>query len=102
MIRRPPRSTLFPYTTLFRSAPVTFTSVWDTSIGGDTAPGDSLDGSPKPGECRPTGVAAGGSLDFEHAVVKYGGMISGGGVAGRRRRAATTHRQFLCFVRHSR
>src|SRR3712207_8116167 len=25
MIRRPPRSTLFPYTTLFRSAPVTFT-----------------------------------------------------------------------------
>src|SRR2546430_7132276 len=25
MIRRPPRSTLFPYTTLFRSIPVTFT-----------------------------------------------------------------------------
>src|SRR3712207_7722525 len=24
MIRRPPRSTLFPYTTLFRSPPVTF------------------------------------------------------------------------------
>src|SRR3712207_9517175 len=24
MIRRPPRSTLFPYTTLFRSAPVVF------------------------------------------------------------------------------
>src|SRR2546430_6461579 len=24
MIRRPPRSTLFPYTTLFRSAPATF------------------------------------------------------------------------------
>src|SRR3712207_9159465 len=24
MIRRPPRSTLFPYTTLFRSLPVTF------------------------------------------------------------------------------
>src|SRR5256886_8476211 len=24
MIRRPPRSTLFPYTTLFRSAPVSF------------------------------------------------------------------------------
>src|SRR2546430_13498927 len=26
MIRRPPRSTLFPYTTLFRSAVVTFTA----------------------------------------------------------------------------
>src|SRR5436309_8673947 len=27
MIRRPPRSTLFPYTTLFRSWPVTFAEV---------------------------------------------------------------------------
>src|SRR5260221_7850899 len=33
MIRRPPRSTLFPYTTLFRSA---FTSYRDDSYGGDT------------------------------------------------------------------
>src|SRR5256885_11917871 len=30
MIRRPPRSTLFPYTTLFRSEPPSF--VWD--VGG--------------------------------------------------------------------
>src|SRR5256885_11223755 len=30
MIRRPPRSTLFPYTTLFRSHPDTF-SLWQTS-----------------------------------------------------------------------
>src|SRR5438105_9566435 len=28
MIRRPPRSTLFPYTTLFRSAPI---DLWDTN-----------------------------------------------------------------------
>src|SRR3712207_7462648 len=28
MIRRPPRSTLFPYTTLFRSAPGVLRSVW--------------------------------------------------------------------------
>src|SRR6266540_2699956 len=28
MIRRPPRSTLFPYTTLFRSSPSGFTFVW--------------------------------------------------------------------------
>src|SRR6201996_9661701 len=28
MIRRPPRSTLFPYTTLFRSTSVPYASVW--------------------------------------------------------------------------
>src|SRR2546430_7208806 len=37
MIRRPPRSTLFPYTTLFRSAWVTF-----TSTPGRTAPDGSF------------------------------------------------------------
>src|SRR5256885_10682781 len=34
MIRRPPRSTLFPYTTLFRSAPIADTSIaalWDAT-----------------------------------------------------------------------
>src|SRR3712207_8838093 len=30
MIRRPPRSTLFPYTTLFRSEPI---RVWDRETG---------------------------------------------------------------------
>src|SRR2546430_6041240 len=36
MIRRPPRSTLFPYTTLFRSLPsgVHGRSLWHTGIGG--------------------------------------------------------------------
>src|SRR5256885_9212431 len=35
MIRRPPRSTLFPYTTLFRSARSIglFSSVWSTMLG---------------------------------------------------------------------
>src|SRR3712207_7320516 len=28
MIRRPPRSTLFPYTTLFRSDPDAFVAIW--------------------------------------------------------------------------
>src|SRR2546430_2797286 len=38
MIRRPPRSTLFPYTTLFRS-PVAVLSYgyWQTTFGGDPA-----------------------------------------------------------------
>src|SRR3712207_9473662 len=35
MIRRPPRSTLFPYTTLFRSKPEGLTNV---IIGGSAAP----------------------------------------------------------------
>src|SRR2546425_5532055 len=33
MIRRPPRSTLFPYTTLFRSASATRTCVADCRLG---------------------------------------------------------------------
>src|SRR5258706_5869944 len=32
MIRRPPRSTLFPYTTLFRSKPVTGVHAWHASV----------------------------------------------------------------------
>src|SRR2546428_8513446 len=43
MIRRPPRSTLFPYTTLFRSPPCPFATscarssncTWTTWLGGD-------------------------------------------------------------------
>src|SRR5687768_18275537 len=32
MIRRPPRSTLFPYTTLFRSIPITGTSLHNATL----------------------------------------------------------------------
>src|SRR3712207_7354080 len=38
MIRRPPRSTLFPYTTLFRSAAGGRTTVWNVSQA-DAMPG---------------------------------------------------------------
>src|SRR3712207_8004097 len=44
MIRRPPRSTLFPYTTLFRSAPLTrggllrCPTVERAALGADSAP----------------------------------------------------------------
>src|SRR3712207_7537313 len=34
MIRRPPRSTLFPYTTLFRSDYELFSQVWFRGLGG--------------------------------------------------------------------
>src|SRR2546425_11276065 len=43
MIRRPPRSTLFPYTTLFRTAPAQFQSDGVASIAvGGTAKGRSV------------------------------------------------------------
>src|SRR3712207_8061563 len=32
MIRRPPRSTLFPYTTLFRSAEAGFDAIWGSGF----------------------------------------------------------------------
>src|SRR5437667_6420347 len=37
MIRRPPRSTLFPYTTLFRSDGATRRSVWPTPVPTSTS-----------------------------------------------------------------
>src|SRR2546429_1079741 len=43
MIRRPPRSTLFPYTTLFRSyASRYFSRVASTTSGGSSGPGGVL------------------------------------------------------------
>src|SRR2546423_9992805 len=52
MIRRPPRSTLFPYATLFRSIPATWRFViapGAVSVAADTAvaPLATLDNSPK-------------------------------------------------------
>src|SRR5436309_9821939 len=38
MIRRPPRSTLFPYTTLFRSAMLAVAAVMVGPVGGSAAP----------------------------------------------------------------
>src|SRR2546427_7560238 len=52
MIRRPPRSTLFPYTTLFRSAPL------DVLQQHVAAPQDQLGGSGARGAGRPGPRAA--------------------------------------------
>src|SRR5258708_21210504 len=48
MIRRPPRSTLFPYTTLFRSPFTVLTSGGITNAGGADRPNRLRDGSLPP------------------------------------------------------
>src|SRR3712207_7498311 len=59
MIRRPPRSTLFPYTTLFRSEPERQgerqRTVGDAlaELGGCGVLGVHVEGNPVPGESRP-------------------------------------------------
>src|SRR2546429_6240849 len=45
MIRRPPRSTLFPYTTLFRSAPLSGAAPRARPVVGQEGLGDRDDGS---------------------------------------------------------
>src|SRR2546430_3194655 len=52
MIRRPPRSTLFPYTTLFRSAQGVKTATYDALYNNATGPEDRFlaIGNPRPPE----------------------------------------------------
>src|SRR3712207_7847576 len=42
MIRRPPRSTLFPYTTLFRSLPMRADTPWHRTLGNEWSGNASL------------------------------------------------------------
>src|SRR2546427_5430599 len=56
MIRRPPRSTLFPYTTLFRSR-----------AGGEDSPGDRDRSADSPGRLQRLGSVRGdGKLSIHH------------------------------------
>src|SRR3712207_8629658 len=55
MIRRPPRSTLFPYTTLFQSHPVADRRV--LGPGGHQAPADGAQLTVRGAGGRPLGVA---------------------------------------------
>src|SRR3712207_7448177 len=67
MIRRPPRSTLFPYTTLFRSKVVVLVVLALLVVGG-CATGDRDDGE------SPTGAAvARGSADVDTSAGAGGG-----------------------------
>src|SRR3712207_9569304 len=74
MIRRPPRSTLFPYTTLFRSAPVRGPGI---EVTVDDAPGiDEQDDAPRTEE-EPSEEAEGRvdrkstRLNSSHANISY-------------------------------
>src|SRR5258708_6342791 len=67
MIRRPPRSTLFPYTTLFRSSALAITVIDDVPIAQSatltgTVDEDSLPGALASGEVASAGLTASGTV----------------------------------------
>src|SRR2546422_5942327 len=65
MIRRPPRSTLFPYTTLFRSGLLRAQPRAGHRTDGRVAEGPGA-GGPARRRSRPDGPAAAGSRSEEH------------------------------------
>src|SRR2546429_1676569 len=70
MIRRPPRSTLFPYTTLFRS----FFSPQTCSIGGcglDRCEGSTVTLSPLPINVGELGDRKSTRLNSSHGYISY-------------------------------
>src|SRR5215813_12781799 len=66
MIRRPPRSTLFPYTTLFRSPPIPRAQSLDSLLR--TPPSRS---SPPRGGCAPPGDRKSTRLNSSHVRSSY-------------------------------
>src|SRR5258708_30995017 len=76
MIRRPPRSTLFPYTTLFRSHPVQLLELQEL-VGGDAAeilvaavePRDPV--GPAPAASPPTRDRKSTRLNSSHQIISY-------------------------------
>src|SRR2546426_6323812 len=59
MIRRPPRSTLFPYTTLFRSPATGRGQTWRQVTAGLASEQSSWDGAPEFSCLRPPAAQAG-------------------------------------------
>src|SRR2546426_6045178 len=81
MIRRPPRSTLFPYTTLFRSAPgFGAVSGAGRAVAGGSRRADRDDSDRGIGRCRAACAARGTAspdrkstrLNSSHPVISYG------------------------------
>jgi parallel beta-helix repeat protein len=48
--------------------PIYFTSINDNSVGGTTGTGD-----PQPADWAEMGISTGGAMNFNHAVIRYGG-----------------------------
>src|SRR5438309_4366148 len=70
MIRRPPRSTLFPYTTLFRSAGARFCSPFGN--GGHREQSRRSDrSSPPTGRCRASLDRKSTRLNSSHSSISY-------------------------------
>src|SRR2546430_17508852 len=88
MIRRPPRSTLFPYTTLFRSCDRSGRRECEAGDrdgasrgaegGGGTSPGGCRRGCPPRGGGPPPGLAPGDAGPAPRGIV---GDVAGGGPA---------------------
>src|ERR1039458_7616810 len=70
MIRRPPRSTLFPYTTLFRSGVVEYAGIAGTDLHGFHPPlrGDGHRDHEIPKDLRPVGGEWKGLLDMQNQI----------------------------------
>src|SRR2546430_6664752 len=94
MIRRPPRSTLFPYTTLFRSADAPRGAAWDNTMGyrADAEPGSRVGGRVRPERAgtgtRPTDQLR-TSLPADRGAAWRGPAVptAGGTRSGARRRS---------------
>src|SRR2546426_1635576 len=71
MIRRPPRSTLFPYTTLFRSQDVTID--WSRTVvtGGVVSPSEGPGGAPLLELRVPGSDRKSTRLNSSHLVISY-------------------------------
>src|SRR2546426_5128576 len=79
MIRRPPRSTLFPYTTLFRSASVRRARAHSArraagAAARDPASGPPVDRRSRGGGTRPGGDRKSTRLNCSHLVISYAGF----------------------------
>src|SRR3712207_7954067 len=94
MIRRPPRSTLFPYTTLFRStAGFLLIPTITLSQGPGGRPGGDFGGRPGGGE-RGFGGPSGGGMSFQYTP---GGGAPGAG-RGRRSEEHTSELQSRQYI----
>src|SRR2546422_7140709 len=69
MIRRPPRSTLFPYTTLFRSSPTTGPTA--RAAASASSPGTSRRSSPSTTADQEQGDRKSTRLNSSHGYISY-------------------------------